>query len=307
VRPTEAHLVIGGGGATPSRQSHDKQGSSGYGSRRTCHPNLGRLTHENALNLVKMAMLTTILGSCTTTPTTREGLQSEFLALNPARIAAFAPVLMPHPVNKTSIDPATVITAQVQASIETRILAAFKNQPNVNGVSFQTVRSLLKNSPRVAADIDTELKNMGQLVHSGSAKETLLLSKECRERKNFLDFYKHCMLSSGRWTQLLNQFSLAVLNSDSMLIPVLTSLEKSTDNNTYVVKVGISLLLIDTNTGRLIWGRDTQIQAGSAQGLKQFPELNPLLDKLFSEPLWAEFPGRRTKVENQPSKEGTKK
>ncbi|MEN9528585.1 MAG: hypothetical protein RI932_458 [Pseudomonadota bacterium] len=240
-------------------------------------------------------------------PPTREGLQSDFLALNPARIAAFSPVLMPHPVQKTSIDPATVITAQVQSSIETRILAAFKNQPNVNGVSFQTVRNLLKANPRLAAEIDTELKNMGQLVHSGSAKETLLLSKECRERKNFLDFYKFCMLSSGKWTPLLNQFSLAVLNADSILIPVLTSLEKSSANNIYIVKVGVTLLLVDTNTGKLIWGRDTQIQADAAAGAKQFPDLNPLLDKLFSEPLWAEFPGRRSRAEIQPTKEGTKK
>jgi hypothetical protein len=262
---------------------------------------------KNIINFVAMALIAVGLSSCASMPPTREGLQNEFLALNPARIAAFSPVLMPHPVWQTSIDPATVITAQVQNAIEVRILTAFKNQPNVNGVSFQTVRNLLKQNPRVAADIDTELKNMGQLVHSGSAKETLLLSRECRERKNFLDFYKHCMLSSRKWTPLLNQFSLAVLNSDSVLIPILSSLEKSTANNTYVVKLGVSLLLVDTNTGKLIWGRDTQVQSESAPGVKQFPDLNTLLDKLFSEQLWAEFPGRRSRTESQPNKEGTKK
>lgn len=235
--------------------------------------------------------------SCVSFLPTREGLQSEFLALNPARIAAFPPVLMPHPAEKTSIDPAAVVTSKVQSLIESEVLAAFKNQPNVNGVSFQTVRNFLKTSPRLAGEIDSELKSMGQLTNSGRARETLLLTKECRAQKSFLDFYKHCLIQSNKWLPLLNQFSAAVQNSDSVLLPILTSLEKTTEKNAYVVKVGVTLLLIDTNSGKLIWGRDSLMRGESPPGVRQFSEVSVLLNKIFVESFWSEFPGRRARPE----------
>lgn len=234
--------------------------------------------------------------SCTTVPSTREGIQTEFLAVNPARIAAFPPILMPHPVEKTSIDPAAVITSKIEGQIESRILTAFKNQPNVNGVSFQTVRNLIKSQPKLSSEIDTEIKAMGQLTNSGSARETLLLSKECRSQKNFLDFYKHCMGQSQKWVPLMNQFATTVQNSDSVLLPILTTLEKTTDRNVYFVRVGIALLLIDTNSGKLIWGRDTIARIDSPSGTKQFADVNAVLEKILSENFWMEFPGRRSKT-----------
>ena len=252
---------------------------------------------KNFLNLLWMASLGFVSSSCTSVPPTREGLQSEFLALNPARIAAFPPMVMAHPVEKTSIDPAAVVTSQVQSLIESEILAAFKNQPNVNGVSFQTVRNSLKTAPRLAGDIDSELKSMGQLTNSGSARETLLLTRECRSQKSFLGFYKHCVNQSNKWTSLLNQFSAAVQNSDSILLPILTSLEKTTEKNAYVVRVGVTLLLIDTNSGKLIWGRDSIMRAETPSGVRQFAEVNVLLDKIFVESFWSEFPGRRARSE----------
>jgi hypothetical protein len=138
---------------------------------------------------------------------------------------------------------------------------------------------------------------MGQLANSGSARETLLLTSECRARKNFLDFYKHCLLKSQRWVPLLNQFSLAVQNSDSVLLPIVTSLEKFTNKDVYSVRFGIALLLVDTNSGRLIWGRDISTLIESPAGLKQFPDIKSAYDKIFSESFWAEFPGRRSKTD----------
>jgi hypothetical protein len=238
------------------------------------------------------------LTACTTTRPLRQGIQPDAIALNPARIAAFPPLTIPHPSEKGSLDPASLLSGEVTDSVESRILAAFRNQPGVSGIAFQSVRVSLRANPKLSSDIDGEIRSMGQLANSGSARETLLLSPECRSRKNFLDFYKHCLLRSQRWVPLLNQFSLTVQNSDSVLIPVITLLEKNTGKGVYSLRMGISLLLLDTNSGRLLWGRDTAVQIDSAGGAKQFPELKAAFDKIFNEEFWAEFPGRRSKTKS---------
>ncbi|NBO37772.1 hypothetical protein EBU99_04215 [bacterium] len=252
---------------------------------------------KKSLNFVWISLLIVWMSGCTSTQQTRPGVQSEFLALNPSLIAAFPPVIMPHPSESTSLDPAALMTSNLQSAVETRILSAFKNQPNVNGISFQTVRTLLKASDKLANDIDSELKSVGQLANSGAARETLLLSSECRNRRNFLDFYKFCLLQSPKWVPLLNRFSTSVQNSDSILIPVITSLEKATEKDIYFVKFGVALLLVDTNSGRLIWGRDSIVRLDSPAGVKQFSEVTAAVDKTFNESFWAEFPGRRSKQE----------
>ncbi|MEN9825079.1 MAG: hypothetical protein RI953_824 [Pseudomonadota bacterium] len=235
--------------------------------------------------------------ACTSTPTLRQGVQPEAVALNPARIAAFPTLLIPHPSEQTSLDPGALSSGEIVTAVEAKILNAFKNQPGVNGIGFQSVRTSLKSSPGLSSNLETEMRSMGQLANSGSARETLLLTSECRARKNFLDFYKHCLLKSQRWVPLLNQFSLAVQNSDSVLLPIVTSLEKFTNKDVYSVRFGIALLLVDTNSGRLIWGRDISTLIESPAGLKQFPDIKSAYDKIFSESFWAEFPGRRSKTD----------
>lgn len=246
----------------------------------------------------RASILMGCLSACATFAPLRQGVQSDALALNPARIAGYPTLLFPHPSLETSLDPATLMSGEVVASVETRILAAFKNQPGVNGISFQTVRTVLKSNPKIQTDVDSEIRAMGQLVNSGSARENLLLTAECRARHSFLDFYKFCLLKSQRWVPLLNQVSIAVQNSDSLLIPVVTSLEKTTERNSYVLKFGLSLLLVDTNNGRLIWGRDVIATLNSVPGVKQFPDLKTAYDKIFTENFWAEFPGRRSRPES---------
>ena len=235
--------------------------------------------------------------ACTSTPTLRQGVQPEAVALNPARIAAFPTLLIPHPSEQTSLDPGALSSGEIVTAVEAKILNAFKNQPGVNGIGFQSVRTSLKSSPGLSSNLETEMRSMGKLANSGSARETLLLTSECRARKNFLDFYKHCLLKSQRWVPLLNQFSLAVQNSDSVLLPIVTSLEKFTNKDVYSVRFGIALLLVDTNSGRLIWGRDISTLIESPAGLKQFPDIKSAYDKIFSESFWAEFPGRRSKTD----------
>lgn len=252
---------------------------------------------KNVLIFWRLGILLGCLSACASVSTLRQGIQPDSLALNPARIAAFPTLTMPHPADTGSLDPASLISGEVVSAVESRILAAFKNQPAVNGIAFQTVRTALKSSPKLTSDMDYEMRSLGQLANSGIARETLLLSAECRARKNFLDFYKFCLLKSQRWVPLLNQLSMTVQNTDSTLIPIITSLEKTTNKGIYQLKFGLALILIDTNSGRLIWGRDVTVDVESPSGAKQFPDLKLAYDKLFVESFWAEFPGRRPKSE----------
>lgn len=238
------------------------------------------------------------LTACTSLPSLRQGIQADAVALNPARIAALPTLVIPHPVEQASIDPASLMSGELTATLETRILAAFKNQPGVNGIAFQTVRTALKTNPKIYKDLDNEMRTMGELANSGTARETLLLTSECRARKNFLDFYQHCLLKSQRWIGALNQLSMAVQNADSTMIPIITAIEKNTEKDVYALKFGLALLLVDTNNGRLIWGRDVTVKLSSTSGSKQFPEVAAAYDKLFTESFWAEFPGRRSRTEN---------
>lgn len=230
---------------------------------------------------------------CVTPLPTAEGLQKEFAALNPARIAAFPPILMPHPSHALTIDPATLMTYDVKAVVESKILSAFKNQPGVNGISFNAVRAALKSNPQLIETIDSEVRKTAQLTSNTLTREYLLLSKACQQHQNLLGFYKFCVTESPNWRNQLNQFSAAVYNADAMLLPFITAVEKKLEQESYVVRFGIAVMLIDTNTGKLMWGRDAVEQIAMPSEKKQFAEVKTIIDAAFSEKFWANFPGRR--------------
>lgn len=238
---------------------------------------------------------------CVTPAPTPEGLQKEFAALNPARIAAFPPVLMPHPIGQLSIDPATLMTFDIKATVESKILSAFKNQPGVNGISFNAVRAALKSNAKLIELIDAELRNTAQLTKNSLTRDYLLLPRACQQQQNLLDFYKFCVTGSPNWQALINQFSAAVFNSDTILLPFITALEKKLEQDNYVLQFGVAVLLIDTNTGKLMWGRDSVERIAMPPEKKQFAEVKTIIDRAFSESFWADFPGRRPL--SQPAKE----
>lgn len=248
---------------------------------------------NKVLHLVGILLLALSLIGCVTPAPTPEGLQKDFVALNPARIAAFPPIVMPHPSRTVTIDPATLMTFDITASVEAKILSAFKNQPGVNGISFNAVRAALKGNPKLVDTIYSEVKKTAQLTRNNLTREYLLLSKACQQHQNLLGFYKFCVTESPNWKALLNQFSAAVYNADTVLLPFVTGIEKKLEGGSYVVRFGVSVLLIDTNTGKLMWGRDAVEQISMPSDKKQFAEVKTVIDATFSERFWSDFPGRR--------------
>ncbi|MEY2988084.1 MAG: hypothetical protein RJB13_1605 [Pseudomonadota bacterium] len=249
---------------------------------------------NKVLHLWQILLIALSPMGCVTPPPTSEGLQKDFEALSPARIAAFPPVLLPHPSSALTIDPATLMTYDIKASVESKILSAFKNQPGVNGISFNAVRAALKNNPKLIETIDSEIRKTAQLTSNNLTREYLLLSKACQQHQNLLGFYKFCVTESPNWQTLLNQFSASVYNSDTVLLPFITAVEKKLEQESYVIRFGVSVLLIDTNTGKLMWGRDRVEQIAMPSDKKQFAEVKTIIDAAFSEQFWADFPGRRS-------------
>ena len=88
-----------------------------------------------------------------------------------------------------------------------------------------------------------------------------------------------------------------------MLIPFITFAQEQQDDaqGTLISRrsAGLSLILIDTSNGRLIWTQQRQASIASRasivsqQAHPPFPQWKDLKARLLARNLWHEFPGRR--------------
>lgn len=234
--------------------------------------------------------------ACRSGPLVAQGIQPEFNAINPSRILAVPLFTLPDPGSPSSIDVSAFETGNVSAVIEAEVLSAFRNQPGVNGVSFGAVRQALGKSPNVWNQLDTEMRNTSLKLTSRSPEDRAALSSECLKRKNFVDFYVHCLAKQKTWINALNALSARALNADSALLTVVTSLSKNQIEGRYGIEAGIAVVLVDTNTGKLLWGRQNAKRLESSEGTARFPEWKVLFDQLLDEAFWADFPGRKPVV-----------
>jgi hypothetical protein len=74
---------------------------------------------------------------------------------------------------------------------------------------------------------------------------------------------------------------------------LLNSLEKGSRQDKYLIKASISVVLVDTNSGALIWGKQSAKSIPSKPGQQAFSSWTELFDSLFSDEFWREFPGRK--------------
>ena len=236
-----------------------------------------------------------LLLSCRSTPAVAPGIQPEFEAINPSRILAVPPFVLPDPGSRSTVDIAALETGNTRTVLESKVTSAFQNQPGVNGVSFSTVRQALGKRPNVWDTLDAQMRSDSLKLTSRNEQERAELSPDCLKRKNFSDFYSFCLAPDKKWVAGLNALSAKVLNADSALLTAITSLEKTTTNNRYGIVAGLALVLVDTNTGKLIWGRQTAGELFSPEGNASFPEWSKLFETMLNEDFWAEFPGRKLK------------
>jgi hypothetical protein len=235
------------------------------------------------------------LVGCQSVPPVPMGVQPEFAAVNPSRVLAVPPFVLPDPGRPTEIDPTIVESENTRRVIENAVLGAFKNQPGVNGVSFQAVSRVLGESPNARTRMEEVLKATAARLTSTREGERSSLPRECLARRNFLDFYVHCLATEKIWVDELNALSSLILNADTALLTVVTELRKGESPSDPDLAGGVAVLIVDTNSGKLIWGRQSS-EAIASDGRKP-AEVSDLFTRLLSETFWESFPGRRQATE----------
>lgn len=244
-----------------------------------------------------------LLVACQTTKPVPMGIQPEFAAVNPSRILAVPVFTLPNPGRPSQVDLTRFEGDGANKAIEAAVLGAFKNQPNVNGVSFQAVGRALGAPPNAWSRMADILKTTSAKLTSTVAGERATLGKDCLSRRNFLDFYVYCLMPQKAWVDELNALSTLILNADTALLTVVTDLGTGTSSAppgadaAPTLEAEAAVLIVDTNTGKLIWGREarTGVQ-GSGPDARTPPEASALFSKLFSDAFWQDFPGRRQPV-----------
>lgn len=248
-----------------------------------------------------LVVVSSVLSGCQTTKPIPAGIQPEFVAVNPSRILAVPVFALPNPGRPAEVDLTIFEGNGAEKAIEDAVLGAFKNQPNVNGVSFQAVGRALGAPPHARSRMATILQNTTAKLTSTVEAERMPLGKDCLARRNFLDFYVYCIAPQKAWVDELNALSTLILNADTALLTVVTELRSGTAQGSSTGAPGLltlegeaAVLIVDTNTGKLIWGRERRERlAAEAKNAEAVPDTATLFSKLFSESFWSDFPGRR--------------
>ncbi|MBF0441002.1 MAG: hypothetical protein HQK54_03790 [Oligoflexales bacterium] len=127
---------------------------------------------------------------------------------------------------------------------------------------------------------------------------------DCTECENPPSFYSASISKRTDWQMWLNTLSKSTRNVDALLLPVLTYgyQEKYNDRGVEVFskKASVSIFLIDTNNGVLIWAGGREAEAVTKRlernGVKEElvpPSWEIIYERLFIKDLWKEFPGRQ--------------
>jgi hypothetical protein len=222
-----------------------------------------------------------------------EGIQPKFLAINPSRILAVPLFVVPDPAQKASVDLIAFETDKISTLIETEVLKDFSNQPSVNGVSFNRVRQLVGSDSKLFQQMSAELNDASKKISSSDPKDKLDLTEQCLKRKTVLEYYSFCLKDKKSWKENLNALSAKVLNADTALLVLLNSLEKGSIKDKYLIKASVTVVLVDTNSGALIWGKQAVKSIPGKSAQQAFSSWTELFAPLFDDEFWREFPGRK--------------
>lgn len=246
------------------------------------------------LRLILAVVWATALLGCVSTQTgVSAGVQPAYRGSVFARLL-FVPVhVQPNPSKKASVDRAAVASDRVVQTLEKSLVASFRNQPGVNGISPSAITNHLAAVPDILAEPVRILDKSAARLISGSGDTRELLSRECKERNSYLDYFSYCVSPSPVWREALINLSKNSFNADAALFVAITNLEKSTRKGAYSVSIGVAAYLVDLNNGRLIWGREAEETLASDPNQERFPEWQTLFSRMFSDAFWVGFPGRR--------------
>ena len=241
-----------------------------------------------------LILLFVALCACITAPQTTQGVQEGAEALHVGRILALPPVALPDPSRIASVDVAVLQGGRVVPLVEEAILAAFRNQPGVRGIGFQVVRERLGAPPTPWDGAVAFLEDTSARLASGDLRRQGGLSDACLARTSPSDFYQSCIAKQPAWLAALNKIAARSWNADAALIPLITELTVRQEPQP-TTTMAVTLLLLDTNSGRLLWTRSRSLETPQSAHESLSKTWPTLVQYLFGEPLWTDFPGRRPK------------
>lgn len=248
------------------------------------------------IRLIVLLTIPTLLGiSCTHTPKlVPYGTPEQHSGYVPARIAVLPCRTWPNSASFVT-RPLTNVTSEdldtLCKDFSQFVIEGFKDQPYMRGFSPKSTLSLLD-----AAD-------QGNLLNEFDS-HWQHTDKDCQKCTNTSSFYVHSIQNRETWRLWLSSLSKAVRNADAILVPfVYYMYEKNyIDRGLLISKraAGVSLFLIDTNNGYLLWsgGREAfannQLLVGSNVEQKgSWPDWKQVEERLFIEEVWRDFPGRQ--------------
>ncbi len=226
---------------------------------------------------------------------TRYGVQKEYLAHIPARIAVLPCRLWPQGARFEGQKPTELAAEDLQSlcqQFNQYVLQGFEGQPYMRGVSPRVVTALLERNGQKAL-----LSQLDQLWFQPG--------QSCAKCEEAISYYREVIAPRAEWRSWLTQFSRAASSSDAILLPFIVSANSRRMDDRGLVyaqrRATVALLLIDTNNGQLIWigSRSAEVRKplrdkDPQPSPEQFPLWEDLWQRLFVEDLWQEFPGRQT-------------
>lgn len=235
-----------------------------------------------------------ILAACFHSNSSHYGLQSNDLAYIPARIAVLPCRQWPEQASYRDMPLSNIsedIREELCTALDSFVLEGFQGQPYMRGISPKVVQALLERE-----DQEELLDRIDEVWRRQNG--------DCTRCSSPTRYYQETVQKRNNWRLWLSNFSRAAFNSDAILIPFVTYAHESrTDERGLMVafrRTGAMLMLIDTNTGALIWtgGREAQAQhqmprAQAGPGQPDFPEWTEVMDRLFISEIWQQFPGRQ--------------
>jgi hypothetical protein len=243
-----------------------------------------------------VVLLAALSWSCVTVPKSVElGVQPGHKGFVPARIAVLTCRVWPQSAayeTMTLTQTKDMTESGVCEKFDKFILEGFADQPYMNGFAPRAVAQLLENSGKAKMFMDP----LETWTHSDT---------DCLQCPDGPTFYRETLANRPAWRTWLQSFSAEVRHVDAILLPLVEyAYNQQTDDRglrSWKSVVALSIYLIDTNNGELIWVRT---RTGSAVNLEDKakpevtltqPKWDDVLARTLVEELWKDFPGRRAR------------
>jgi len=221
------------------------------------------------------------------------GIQEPTASFAPARIAVLGCKVWPESAKIAGIGELNVgptILDQICKTFDVELLKSFKGQPFVKGKSPKSVMKILEKNNKKSL--------MEELFQEWDTPQ------DCEMCEDPIQYYTHHLSLKNAWTKYTNDMSVATDYSDALLLPIVVKAAENHVNERGLMRAKrearVLVLLIDAETSKLSWAGTRTSSASNSIFVNDigdrkllFPDWDIVYQRLFSNSLWMEFPGRQ--------------